>query len=335
MKSGYKDCHLPRIAVITLGGTIASVPQPDGTDAVPRLDAGQLVAAIPRARSLAELDLTSFRQCPSSDLTLEDILELAGLIDAAAPGVDGFVITQGTDTLEETSFVLDMLLDTDRPVILTGAMRNSGAPGADGPANLLAALQVATAPQSGGRGPLVVFNDEIHLPRFVRKTHTSNTAAFASPTAGPIGWVNEGRVRIAMHPAKRTATFDRTRLGALPNIGIVSLGLGSPPVDPVSVAGFDGLVVQAFGGGHVPGRTVQSLATIAESVPVVLASRTGAGEIYGSSYAYPGSERDLLGRGLISSGMLDAFKARLLLTLLVATRADRGSIARRFIEATI
>ncbi|MDF3308136.1 asparaginase [Rhodococcus sp. T2V] len=328
------SARLPRIAVFTLGGTIASVPQSGVADAVPKLSAEELIAAIPQARNLAELELTSFRQYPSGDLTPEDIIELAGRIDSTGPEIDGFVITQGTDTLEETSFLLDLLLDTDRPVVLTGAMRNSGLPGADGPANLLAALRVALAPQARGVGPLVVFNDEIHLPRFVRKMHSSNVAAFNSPNAGPIGWINEDRVRIVLRPGTHTATFERAHLRTLPNVGIISIGLGSPPVDPSFVAGYDGLVVQSFGGGHVPSMMVQSLASIAATKPVILATRTGAGEIYESTYAFPGSERDLLERGLVSAGTLDAFKARLLLTLLLASGADRSTIDKRFTETT-
>ena len=324
--------HLPRIGVFSLGGTIASVPQADGNDAVPKLGAEELMAAVPQTRNLADLQLTSFRKYPSGDLTIEDIIELADLIDSAGPEIEGFVITQGTDTLEETAFLLDLVLETDRPVALTGAMRNAGLPGADGPANILGALRVALSPLARGLGPLVVFNDEIHLPRFVRKTHSSNVAAFTSPNVGPVGWINEDRVRIPLRPSTHTHTVGRTRLGELPNIGVLSIGLGSQPIDINAVTGYDGVVVQSFGGGHVPSGMVESLASIAATRPVILTTRTGAGEIYESTYAFPGSERDLLGRGLISAGSLDAFKARLLLILLLATGADRRAIDKRFAE---
>lgn len=146
--------QVPRIAVITLGGTIASVPDSNGNDAVPRMTAEALFDAVPQARKLATLTSHSFRQYPSGDLSLADILELASLIEdmAQAQDTDGVVITQGTDTLEETSFLLDLLLATDLPVVFTGAMRNHGLPGADGPANLLGAVQVATNHQSRGLG---------------------------------------------------------------------------------------------------------------------------------------------------------------------------------------
>ncbi|OZC55462.1 hypothetical protein CH267_12845 [Rhodococcus sp. 06-621-2] len=328
----HASTRRPRVAVYTLGGTIASVPRDDGSDAVPRLSAEELLAAVPQASALADLELVSFRQFPSGDLGLRDIAALAAEIDSATNEIDGFVITQGTDTLEETSYLLDLILRTDRPVVLTGAMRNSGLPGADGPANILGALRVALSPQARGLGPLVVFSDEIHLPRFVRKTHSSSVSAFTSPNAGPIGWINEDRVRIALRPNSLTGTFDIPVSGDVPNVGIIAIGLGSPALDPAIVAAFDALVIQSFGGGHVPSFMVESLADAASTKPVVLATRTGAGEIYESTYAFPGSERDLLDRGLISSGSLDAFKARLLLTALLATGADREAVAKRFAD---
>ncbi|BAS06753.1 L-asparaginase [Arthrobacter sp. Hiyo4] len=328
--------QLPRIAVITLGGTIASVPDSSGNDAVPKMTAEALFDGVPQARKLATLAPYSFRQYPSGDLSLKDILELAGLIEdmAQAENIDGVVITQGTDTLEETSFLLDLLLTTDLPVVLTGAMRNPGLPGADGPANLLGAVQVATNPQSRGLGPVVVFNDEIHLPRFVRKMHSASTAAFSSPNAGPIGWINEGRVRIPLRPATRTRALPRELISTsrLPRVALLKLGLDAEEalIGLVLQDGFDGIVIETFGGGHVPRQLMPSLTAAADKIPVVFASRTGAGEVYESTYGFPGSEKDLLSRGLLSSGILDGLKSRLLLTLLLATGGVRDEISQRF-----
>jgi len=328
--------QVPRVAVITLGGTIASVPDSNGNDAVPKMTAEALFDAVPQARKLATLTSHSFRQYPSGDLSLGDILELAGLIEdmAQAQDIDGVVITQGTDTLEETSFLLDLLLATDLPVVFTGAMRNPGLPGADGPANLLGAVQVATNHQSRGLGPVVVFNDEIHLPRFVRKMHSASTAAFSSPNAGPIGWINEGRVRVPLRPAHRTrpAPRDLVASSPLPRVALLKLGLDVEDslIRLVLQDGFDGIVIETFGGGHVPRQLMTSLAKAADELPVVFASRTGAGELYESTYGFPGSERDLLAHGLLNSGMLDGLKSRLLLTILLATGATRDEITQRF-----
>lgn len=329
--------HLPRVLVVTMGGTIASVPGADGRDAVPRLGPAELLASVPGAEHVATVRTESFRQYPSGDLSIADVVELAELVHTRSGEVDGVVVTQGTDTLEETSYLLELLLDKQAPpVVLTGAMRNPGLPGADGPANLLAALRVAASPRARGLGPLVVLADEIHLPRFVRKLHSSSIHAFGSPNAGPVGWVTEDRVRIPLVPRRREPLCAPDSLPTrLPSVGIVRLGLGAGPLRPEHVIGFDGLVVEVFGGGHAPSPIVDSLVEVNSRIPVVMATRTGAGELYESTYAFPGSERDLLDRGLISAGALDGTKARLLLILLIAADAGVEAIRDRFAAATV
>ncbi|MYU24800.1 asparaginase [Streptomyces sp. SID8352] len=323
---------LPRLLVVTLGGTIASVAAADGVGAVPRLGPAELLASVPAAAGLADISVKSFRQYASGDLSLDDIIELAELIRERADELDGFVVTQGTDTLEETSYLLELLLGPiGRPVVLTGAMRNPSLPGADGPANLLAAIRVAVSPSAAGLGPVVVFADEVHLPRFVRKAHSSHVAAFRSPHAGPIGWVTEDRVRIPLAPSGYPAPLRPARFTRpLPTVGITKIGLGSAPLRPHHVEGLDGLIVEVFGGGHVPSTIVESLASVNESIPVVMVTRTGGGELYESTYAFPGSERDLLDRGLTSGRAFDAAKARLLLICLLASGAQRPDIKERF-----
>ncbi|MGH3318572.1 MAG: asparaginase [Streptosporangiaceae bacterium] len=321
-----------RVAVLTMGGTIASVPDASGPGAKPTLTADDLVAAVPGLDKVADVRGLSFRQFPSPELTLSDLFALAAearrQVDAGARGI---VVTQGTDTLEETAFALDLLYDLDPPVVITGAMRNPSLPGADGPANLLAAVQVAASEAARGVGVLVVFNDEIHAARFVRKTHTSNPATFRSAPTGPIGWVSEGRVRLAARPAP----YPRLPVAedAPPaTVALVRLVLGDDPrlLDCAASGGYDGVVVEAYGGGHVPERFVAPLADLAARMPVVLASRTGSGEMLRETYGFPGGELDLLSRGLVSAGTLDGLKARLLLTLLLTRGADRDRIDDAF-----
>ncbi|MGO1545261.1 MAG: asparaginase [Gulosibacter sp.] len=327
---------LPRISMIALGGTIASVGNDDGEDAVPSLTATDLLSSIPAVESVATIvEATTFRQYPSGDLTVQDLVELASLIESQASTVDGFVITQGTDTLEETSFVLDLLLRTDTPVVLTGAMRNAGLPGADGPANMLSAIRVAASEEARSIGPLVVFADEIHLPRFVQKVHSSRIAAFESPNAGPIGMVTEDRVWIGLVPKKRTVPIDRRRLSTpLARVGIFKFSLGSDlgGLRTTIPREYDGLVIEAFGGGHVPAQEMAAISEIAGKIPVVMTSRSRGGETYEATYAFPGSERDLLENGVIGSRMLDGLKARLLLLLLISSGASDEEIRSRFAE---
>jgi L-asparaginase len=322
----------PRLAVFSTGGTIAST-RGGGTAASPQLTAEQLVAAVPSLAAVADIETVRFRQVASSDLTVPDIIALAERIrGVVADGASGAVVTQGTNTLEETSFILDLLWDRDEPVVLTGAMRNPDLPGADGPANLLGAALAATSPLTRGLGALVVFNDEIHLPLFVRKTHTTSPATFRSDQAGPIGWIIENRVRIALRPVFRHTIAIKQVPEAAPPVAVskVTLGDDGRLLTAIEPLGYRGLVVEATGAGHVPRAMVEPLARLAAAMPVVLASRTGAGELLRSTYGFPGSETDLLNRGLIHCGMLDGAKARVLLTLLLIRGASKETIAEAF-----
>ncbi len=327
-----KSAPLPRVTVFATGGTIASVPGA-GPAAVPTLTAEDLVAAVPKLSEVAAVTALRFRQVPSSDLVLTDIVALAHAIErTVADGAHGVVITQGTDTLEETSFALDLLWQGDAPVVMTGAMRNPALPGADGPANLLAATLLAASPAASGIGVLVVFNDEVHLPLFVRKTHASNPATFRSAPAGPIGWIAEDRPRIALRPVARHHIHLSSVPEAAPPVALLKVVLGDDArlLPALASLGYRGLVVEATGGGHVPRRMAEALGDLTRHMPVVLTSRTGAGEVLRATYGFPGSETDLLARGLIPGGLLSGPKARLLLALLLMADAPPAAIARAF-----
>lgn len=326
--------HRSYIGVFSLGGTIASTNEPgeEGAGVIPRLGAAQLITAIPQLQGVADLEAVAFRQTASGDLTLADIAALAAEIsERLDSGATGIVVTQGTDTIEETAFALDLLVDAPNPVVVTGAMRNPMLAGADGPANLLAAVQVANASEARDAGTLVVFNDEIHAARFVRKTHTSSPSTFRSVTAGPLGWVVEGRPRIAFRPAPLPHIALPTG-PSIPPVALLKLGLGDDGrlIEAVGSLGYAGLVVEGFGGGHVPAHTVPALERLAREIPVVLASRTGGGEVLRETYGFAGSERDLLARGLICAGFLDGLKARVLLSLRLVLDSDPESVRTQF-----
>ncbi len=265
---------------------------------------------------------------------------------AVDAGAAGCVVTQGTDTLEETAFVLDLLWDRPAPVVVTGAMRSADQPGADGPANLLASVRVASAPVAVGAGVLVVLGDEIHAARHVHKAHTSLPAAFVSPGLGPVGGVTEGRVWLPLRPVRRPGELSTESIGGstpaptptpattttpvatpLPHVVCVRVGMGEGPQLLEAVLGMDvdGVVLEGVGGGHVPRALVPVVEQLARRVPVLLVGRPGAGPALSHSYGYPGGDVDLVARGLLPAGALDAVKARLALVLALAAHPSRGA----------
>ncbi len=323
-----------RVVVFGLGGTIAMSSSGAG-GVVPALSADQLVAAVPGlAESGIAVEVEDFRRVPGASLTFEDLAALAVAIEQKlAAGADGVVITQGTDTIEETAYLLDLTHTRPEPVVVTGAMRNPTLAGADGPANLLAAVQTAASPDARDLGVVVVFADEIHAAVRVRKTHSTSGHTFVSANGGPLGYLVEGRPRILNRLSSRT-TVPTAASTRRVEVGLVTVVLGDTGVLLEAVADrLDGLVVAAFGVGHVPQRIVDILARLAERMPVVLASRTGAGSVLARTYAFPGSESDLLARGLIPAGFLDPLKARILLHQLLTTGQDTATIRTVFAQA--
>lgn len=321
----------PRVDYLATGGTIASVRTGDSPGATPTLTA-EAIAESAGIDEAADIRTHQLMQRASTSITFADLLGLRDEIGRRiADGSAGIVITQGTDTIEETAFALDLLWPDDTPIVITGAMRNPSLPGADGPANLLAAVQVAASPQARGLGVVVVFNDEIHAARFVSKTHTSRLSTFQSPLAGPLGWVSEGRPLIATRPVGRFHVNPPLH-AAIPPVALVRLALGDDGriIPMLPALGFRGAVIEGFGGGHVTPAMVPLIERLVAQMPVVLASRTGSGEVLSDTYRYPGSEIELLELGLIRAGALNGLKARVLLSLCLAADPSAQDVADAF-----
>lgn len=310
------------------GQAASGAAAPEGASL--RLGADALVAALPQLQGIADIFAHDVLAKPSASLTLADLALIAKAAAEAAKSADGVVITHGTDTLEETAFALSLLVQIETPIVLTAAMRRADQPGADGPANLLAAARVAASGSARKKGVLVVIDDEIHAGPLIRKAHSFRTHAFSSLPFGPIGYVAEDRVRFALSPA--AAPPPMSYGGGAPVVPIVEAGPGleRESVKALAAGAIDGLVLSLPGAGHVAAEVVPDLERLAERMPVVFASRTGAGETLRASYGYAGGEMDLIARGLIAAQGLDARKARIALQLLLSGGARQPDVRAIF-----
>ncbi|WP_448032732.1 asparaginase [Bradyrhizobium liaoningense] len=322
----------PKLLLVSLGGTITMTANA-GPGIVPTLTGADLIAAVPALADVGEIEAISPFRLPGSSLTLAHLREVARLLnERLSADTAGAIVVQGTDTIEETAFVLDCLVAGNKPVVVTGAMRGPESPGADGPANLLASAIVASSPVARGLGTLVVLNDTIHAARFVQKSSTFLPSTFASPSAGPLGCVIEGEARIEMR-LPRVPSVDGGDRGSDEPVALLTIALGDDGrmLEGIPGLGYRGLVVEAMGVGHVPASIVPALSTLAESLPVVLSSRVAAGPVFSRTYGFAGSETDLLARGLIPSSSLGGLKSRLLLSLLLGVGLRGNELIKVFL----
>lgn len=320
----------PHIAIGALGGTISMTPDAAAGGVTPELTAEQLAASVPGLSELARISAATLAQLPSAALKPAHVLAALNWAEQQiAAGAVGVVLTQGTDSIEETAYLLDLCWSHAEPLIVTGAMRAPLAAGADGPANLLAAVLAARAPHSRGRGVMVVMNDTVHAARWVRKRHSLAVQAFESPESGPLGTVVEGRCHYWQGAAPRLPALvpvgaERIRVALLNTW----LGDDGELAEAALQAGYDGLVVAGFGAGHVSFGFAERMRALCEALPVVIAGRTGAGPAATATYGYVGSEVDLLGRGAMMAGWLSPLKARLLLWALLASGTTRAGLPK-------
>lgn len=300
----------------------------------PTLGASDLVEAVPELANVAQVKTATLASLPGASLSFGDVLRgldwaRASVMDVAA----GAVLIQGTDTIEETAYLLDLHWDRPEPLVVTGAMRSPRAPGAEGPANILASVLTAASPASRSQGCLVVMNDEIHAAIRVRKSDATSLDAFRSPSFGPIGRIWEGEVTYASR-LERWPHLPRPDAGSSsePRVALIETCLGDDGalLRAALQVGYDGIVVGGFGAGHVSRSFAEVLGEAARRVPVALATRTGRGATLRNTYGFVGSESDLLDRGAIGAGWLDPRKARILLWSLLAAGAHRETMTAEF-----
>jgi L-asparaginase len=338
----------PLVQYFALGGTIATMPAESGA-MKQGLGADDLIRMVPALADVADVQGETVAHLGSTNLTIDVMLRLAERIEALSDAV-GVVVSQGTDTLEETSFILDCVLAPTVPVVFTAAMRNPRLTSADGAGNLLASVRTAVSPWIHEHveqiGVVVTVLDHVYAPFDVAKTETSRIDTFRSPATGPLATLIEERLVPLSLPVRGWKRAVDAALGARPASRL--LAAGRKPVallwgaldDPARLLdalladpkhlGYAGVVVGGMGGGHVQEGQVERLKTLNERIPVLIAPRAGGGPLLASTYEGPGSEIGLRRAGMIFSGRLHPLKTRLLLELLLRAGVDRAGIAGVF-----
>ncbi|HDK3122014.1 TPA: asparaginase [Staphylococcus aureus] len=320
---------MKHLLVIHTGGTI-SMSQ-DQSNKVVTNDINPISLHQDVINQYAQIDELNPFNVPSPHMTIQHVKQLKDIILEAVTNkyYDGFVITHGTDTLEETAFLLDLILGIEQPVVITGAMRSSNEIGSDGLYNYISAIRVASDEKARHKGVMVVFNDEIHTARNVTKTHTSNTNTFQSPNHGPLRVLTKDRVQFHHMPYRQQALEN---VNEKLNVPLVKAYMGLPGdiFSFYSREGIDGMVIEALGQGNIPPSALEGIQQLVSlNIPIVLVSRSFNG-IVSPTYAYDGGGYQLAQQGFIFSNGLNGPKARLKLLVALSNNLDKAEIKSYF-----
>ncbi|KTG09498.1 L-asparaginase [Haloprofundus marisrubri] len=320
---------MPDVRVLSCGGTIAS--EPSETGAAPAKRGADLLEAVPELDDYATVTAEEISSHPGFDMRFADIAAVAEAVETT--DADGFVVTQGTDTLADTAYALSLLLNADVPVVVTGSQRRFDEVGSDAPANLLTAVRAATSHRFSGA--FVAFDDELHLAHDVEKTHTNALSTFKSPGKGPVASFTRSETHV-----HRAAESESSEAASLPvsaaadasaTVPVVHSGIGvtGDELDRAVDAGADGVVVEGTGLGNVASSLGDAVARAVETVPVVVSSRCHAGptdQVYGTG----GGGVTLREHGALFSGDLPTSKARIKLLLALSAGIDDDDLAALF-----
>ncbi len=306
---------IPRVHLLGTGGTIAGGRE----GSLAAKDLASLTAGL---ASVAEVSVEDFSNIGSSRMTPELQFRLAQRVRSVfqeRSELSGIVITHGTDSLEETAFLLDLVVPPGKPVVFAAAQRPPRESDTDGPRNLLNAIRIAARPGMSGLGVLVTLNDEIHAARDVRKTHSVAVNAFVSPWVGPIGQVDSERVYLYHRPARRL-TIDTPRVETRVDLVTLYTGSDGSPIRQAAASGARGIVVEVFGRGNIPPQAMEAVTDAREKgVVIVFATRTGGGRVEVGE--------DAQRVGVVSAEDLDGLKARIVLVVALGAGADAEGIA--------
>lgn len=325
---------MKNVTLIATGGTIASISDREGGPVNAGLAGERLIDSLHERPAGGRVHVEDFEALGSYALDLETVHRLCTRIDEvlADDAVDGVVVTHGTDTMEESAFLADLLVTSDKPVVFTGAQRHAGAADTDGPRNIADAIVCAGCDGLWGQGAVILFEGDIHAARDVTKAHTSRVDTFRSVGLGKLGEVDAGAVYLYRRTmARKTIPAPRME----PGVELLLLGLGSTPdyLDYCESAGKSGIVLAAFGRGNAPRGFAERIARLTErGIPVVVASRCAEGRTL-PVYGKDSGGRTLEEAGVIFAGSLSPIKSRLLLSVLLGAGEKGHAIRAGFADA--
>ncbi len=296
---------------------------------VPSSELADLLQQFPQLSRVANVELINYLNVPSPYMTPEMMFELAKLIDTKILAYDGIVVTHGTDTLEESAFLADLVLTTRKPVVFTAAMRSGGDLGLDGPRNIVGSVRVASHNESFDKGVLVVMNDDIHSARDVVKTDSGKVDAFTSPGLGPLGIVDPDEVVYHRASLYRENVWTQK---IDPRVDLIKAvcGLDGRYIDCSIASGSRAIVIEAFGRGNLSKDMLPHIKKALDAgLIVVIASRTHTGRVL-PEYGYEGGGKNLQDMGAILAGDLQGVKVRLKLMALFGKYDDPDLVKRFF-----
>ncbi|SCY01263.1 asparaginase [Alkaliphilus peptidifermentans] len=317
----------PKVAVIFTGGTISMSIDPRIGAAIPSLSNQEILSLVTNIDKYASIETINFSTLPGPHIDPLLMMDLRSLVmdTLQREDIDGVVITHGTDTLEETAFLLDLTIDSNKSVVIAGAMRNSSELGYDGPSNLAAAVCTAISPQTKGKGVLVVMNNEVNAASEVTKTNTLSLDTFKSLEFGPLGIVDNDEVILHRDIVSRQHIYTDS---IIPNVDLVKCvaGMDSRLLKFCVDSGSKGIILEAMGRGNVPPGMIDGITyAINNDVAVVMVSRCPTGRVL-DTYGYEGGGRSLRNLGVILGGDLPGQKARIKLMLALAVTQSLNEV---------
>lgn len=307
---------MPKVAVIFNGGTISMKVDSRIQAAVPTLSGEEIMSMVTGIERHAEIESITFSNLPGPHVTPEKMMELSKFVQKVVlrEDIDGVVVTHGTDTLEETAYLLDLTIKSNKPIIVTGSMRNSSELGYDGPANLSASICTAISENAKGRGVMVCLNDELNCASEVTKSHTMKLNTFQSPEFGPIGIIDNNEV-IFYRNILNKSYIDTAVLENKVELFKCAAGMNSQIFDFFIQNNVKGIVIEALGRGNVPPEMIYGIKrSIAQGIVIVMVSRCYGGRVL-DTYGYEGGGKELRDLGVVFGGDLPGQKARIKLML--------------------